>query len=103
LTEEQMPLAGLVINRVHASQLEISAERALAIAEDLDPTTAPAEIEALRRHASLERIIEQERLLLDRFTSTRPDIARTLVATLASDVTDLDALRRVGVLLADKD
>ena len=103
LTEEQMPLAGLVINRVHASQLEISAERALAIAEDLDPTTAPAEIEALRRHASLERIIEQERLLLDRFTSTRPDVARTLVATLASDVTDLDALRRVGVLLADKD
>jgi anion-transporting ArsA/GET3 family ATPase len=103
LTEEQMPLAGLVINRVHASQLEISAERALAIAEDLDPTTALAEIEALRRHASLERIIEQERLLLDRFTSTRPDVARTLVATLASDVTDLDALRRVGVLLADKD
>ena len=45
-----MPLAGLVINRVHASQLEVSAERALAIAEDLDPATAVTEVEALRRH-----------------------------------------------------
>ena len=103
LSEEQMPLAGLVINRVHTSQLEVSAERALAIAEDLEPATAVTEIEALRRHADLERVIEQERLLLERFSSTRPGVPRTLVATLASDVTDLDALRRVGVLLADKD
>jgi len=103
LSEERMPLAGMVINRVHTSQLEVSAERALAIAEDLDPATAVTEIEALRRHADLERVIEQERLLLERFSSTRPGVPRTLVATLASDVTDLDALRRVGVLLADKD
>ena len=103
LSEEQMPLAGVVINRVHTSQLEVSAERVLAIAEDLDPATAVTEIEALRRHADLERVIEQERLLLERFSSTRPGVPRTLVATLASDVTDLDALRRVGVLAADKD
>jgi anion-transporting ArsA/GET3 family ATPase len=103
LSEERMPLAGMVINRVHTSQLEVSAERALAIAEDLDPATAATEIEALRRHADLERVIEQEGLLLERFSSTRPGVPRTLVATLASDVTDLDALRRVGVLLADKD
>ncbi len=103
LTEERMPLAGLVINRVHASQLDISAERALAIAEDLDPQVAVVEIEALRRHAALERVIDQETLLLDRFSATRPGVPRTLVSTLSSDVTDLDALRRVGVLLADKD
>jgi anion-transporting ArsA/GET3 family ATPase len=103
LTEEQMPIAGLVINRVHASQLDVSAERALAIAEDLDPAMAVTEVEALRRHAHLERVIEQEKVQLERFSSTRPDVPRTLVATLAGDVTDLDALRRVGVLLADKD
>jgi anion-transporting ArsA/GET3 family ATPase len=103
LTEEQMPIAGLVINRVHASQLDVSAERALAIAEDLDPAMAVTEVEALRRHAHLERLIEQEKVQLERFSSTRPDVPRTLVATLAGDVTDLDALRRVGVLLADKD
>ena len=103
LAEEQMPIAGLVINRVHASQLDVSAERALAIAEDLDPARAVTEVEALRRHAHLERVIEQEKVQLERFSSTRPDVPRTLVATLAGDVTDLDALRRVGVLLADKD
>jgi anion-transporting ArsA/GET3 family ATPase len=103
LTEEQMPIAGLVINRMHASQLDVSAERALAIAEDLDPAMAVTEVEALRRHAHLERVIEQEKVQLERFSSTRPDVPTTLVATLAGDVTDLDALRRVGVLLADKD
>jgi anion-transporting ArsA/GET3 family ATPase len=103
LTEEQMPLAGLVINRVHTSKLAVSAARALALAEDLDPLAAPIEIEALRRHAALKRVIEQETLLLDRFSATRPAVPRTLVQTLPSDVTDLDALRRVGVLLADKD
>ena len=103
LLEEHMPLAGMVINRVHSSQLEISAERALAIAEDLDPQVAAVEIEALRRHAALERVIDQERLLLDRFSAARPAVPRTLVSTLAGDVTDLDTLRRVGVLLADKD
>jgi anion-transporting ArsA/GET3 family ATPase len=103
LTEEQMPLAGLVINRVHTSRLAVSAARALALAEDLDPLTAPIEIEALRRHAALKRVIEQETLLIDRFSATRPAVPRTLVQTLPSDVTDLDALRRVGVLLADKD
>ena len=103
LTEEQMPLAGLVINRVHTSKLAVSAARALALAEDLDPLVAPLEIEALRRHAALKRVIEQETLLLDRFSATRPAVPRTLVQTLPSDVTDLDALRRVGVLLADKD
>ena len=103
LTEEQMPLAGLVINRVHTSKLAVSAARALALAEDLDPLTAPIEIEALRRHAALKRVVEQETLLLDRFSATRPAVPRTLVQTLPSDVTDLDALRRVGVLLSDKD
>jgi anion-transporting ArsA/GET3 family ATPase len=103
LTEEQMPLAGLVINRVHTSKLAVSAARALALAEDLDPLVAPLEIEALRRHAALKRVIEQETLLLDRFSATRPAVPRTLVQTLPSDVTDLDALRSVGVLLTDKD
>ena len=98
-----MPLAGLVINRVHASKLAVSAARAIALAEDLDPLVATIEIEALRRHAALKRVIEQETFLLDRFSATRPTVPRTLVQTLPSDVTDLDALRRVGVLLADKD
>jgi anion-transporting ArsA/GET3 family ATPase len=101
LTEEGMPLTGLVINRFHASNLEVSAARALSLAEDLDPTQAAVEIEALRRHAALAQVIENERLLINRFASSRPQVRRAAVPSLPSDVTDLESLRRVGALLAD--
>jgi anion-transporting ArsA/GET3 family ATPase len=102
LTEESMPLSGLVINRVHVSDLDVSAERALSLAEDL-PETARAEGEALRRHADLVRVTAAEEQLLHRFSSSRPHVARTLVETLPSDVTDLETLRQVGSLLAKQD
>jgi anion-transporting ArsA/GET3 family ATPase len=103
LTEEQMPLTGLVLNRVHSSTLDISAERALALAEDLDPTAQAIETEALRRHASLMRLIAAEARQMGRFSASRPGVAQTQVQALPTDVTDLTMLRRVGVLLADKD
>ena len=108
LTEEQMPLAGLVVNRVHSSPLDVSAERAAALAEDLDGPesqdgTHALEAEALRRHADLMRVAEAEAALLDRFATARPDVPRTKVPALPSDVTALGDLRRVGALMADKD
>jgi anion-transporting ArsA/GET3 family ATPase len=116
LTEEQMPLAGLVVNRVHSSTLDVSAERAAALAEDLDapdatdveddPSTGSGhrlEAEALRRHADLMRVAEAETALLDRFATARPDVPQTKVPVLPSDVTALDDLRRVGALMAEKD
>jgi len=102
LTEESMPLSGLVINRVHVSSLEVSAERALSLAEDL-PADARVEGEALRRHADLIRVMHSEEQLLQRFSSARPHVARTLVETLPTDVTDLDTLRQIGSLLAKQD
>jgi anion-transporting ArsA/GET3 family ATPase len=103
LTEERMPLSGLVLNRVHATTLDISPVRALALAEDLDPSAYTVEIEALRRHASLMRLIEAEARQMSRFAASRPGVAQTQVQALPTDVTDLSALRRVGELLADKD
>jgi anion-transporting ArsA/GET3 family ATPase len=103
LTEEQMPLSGLVLNRVHSTNLDISAERALSLAEDLDREASAIEIEALRRHASLMRLIAAEARQIDRFDASRPGIPQTQVQALPTDVTDLTMLRRVGVLLADKD
>jgi anion-transporting ArsA/GET3 family ATPase len=103
LTEEDMPISGMVINRVHTSTLAISPERALSVAEDLADTSAVLEVEALRRHANLMRLIETETRMMERFASARPGIARTQVQSLPTDVTDLVALRRVGTLLADKD
>jgi anion-transporting ArsA/GET3 family ATPase len=103
LTEEQMPLSGLVLNRVHTTTLDISAERALALTEDLDREANAVEIEALRRHASLMRLIAAEARQMGRFSASRPGVAQTQVQALPTDVTDLSMLRRVGVLLADKD
>jgi anion-transporting ArsA/GET3 family ATPase len=103
LTEENMPLSGIVVNRTHASDLGLSADRALALAEDLDANDNAAEIEALRRHASLMRVVDRERLLLNRWSSSRPTVAQTLVESLPTDVTDLDSLRRVGALLSAED
>jgi anion-transporting ArsA/GET3 family ATPase len=103
LSEEGMPISGMVINRVHTSTLAISPERALSIAEDLADSSAAMEIEALQRHANLMRLIETETRQLQRFASARPTVAQTQVQALPTDVTDLSSLRRVGVLLADKD
>jgi len=103
LTEEGMPLSGMVINRVHTCALAISPERALSLAEDLADTSAVLEVEALRRHANLMRMIETETRMMERFAAARPTVAQTQVQSLPTDVTDLAALRRVGALLSDKD
>ena len=113
LTEERMPLAGLVVNRVHGSTLDVSAERSASLAEDLDglgltgnPSTSAdhrLEAEALRRHADLMRVADAETALLDRFATARPEVPQTRVPVLPSDVTALDDLRQVGALMADKD
>ncbi len=103
LNEERMPLSGLVLNRVHASAVTVSSARALSLVEDLDPNTQPVEVEALRRHARLMRVIEAEGRLMDRFASSRPAVSQTLVQSLPTDVTDVASLRRIGAMLADKD
>jgi anion-transporting ArsA/GET3 family ATPase len=103
LTEEAMPISGMVINRVHTSALALSPERALAVAEDLTSSSAALEVEALRRHANLMRLITTESRQIERFASARLTVSQTLVQSLPTDVTDVAALRRVGVLLADKD
>ena len=103
LVEERMPFAGVVLNRVHSSSLDVSADRARALAEDLDPKESSLEIEALRRHARLMRVIDAERHLIARFASNRPTIAETRIQALPSDVTDLDSLRRVGASMAQPD
>ena len=100
LDEESMPLSGLVVNREHRTELPLSAGRAQALAEEIDPERFPVEVVALERHAALMQVIERERVLLDRFATARPRILTTRVPALQSDVSDLEALRLVGDLLA---
>jgi len=99
LASEQMPLAGLVVNRVHRSSAQgLTAERSIAAAEGLDPTSLTAGV--LRLHADRLALSAREARLQERFTSAHPTVAVVEVAAQPGDVHDLDGLRAVGAELA---
>ncbi|MGW0575898.1 ArsA family ATPase [Streptomyces sp. NPDC002920] len=64
LAAEDMPLAGLVLNRVHGSgAAQLSAERALAAAENLDLVEVPADVSAdvpAAENLDRPRIVDQD-------------------------------------------
>ncbi|KRB80544.1 ATPase [Nocardioides sp. Root190] len=102
LSEDGMPLAGLVVNRASPSPSgALSAEEATTAAERLrtqDATSVAASL--LRLHADRVRMVEREGLLRQRFSTAHPQVSTAVVPALAGDVHDLDGLRRVGELLA---
>lgn len=102
LTEEQMPLAGLVVNRVHRSAAPgLSAERAAAAAQVLEEAgTAPLAAAVLRLHADRVAVSGRERRLEDRFASAHPSVAVGEIGARSGDVHDLDDLRSVAAELA---
>jgi len=127
LDEERMPLAGLILNRVHrlpASRL--SAPRSLAAAETLeaimpneagvsagaahvsgtqdsgtrDPGAQAIAVAALRLHAERMTLSEREQRVAGAFTSAHPAVPVAEVAALPVDVHDLEGLRRLAKDLA---
>ncbi len=102
LAEESMPLAGLVLNRVHRSPAEeLSASRALTAAEDLEASGGHRLVVALLRiHADLLVRQEREHSLAGRFTAAFPRVPVVEVAARAQDVHDLAGLREIGADLA---
>ncbi len=111
LSEDGMPLAGLVVNRAttapttHASATsDLSAEEAAAAAGRLGrevPDSLAAGL--LRLYADRGRLVEREASLRARFAAAHPEVPTAVVPALAGDVHDLDDLRRVGVLLGGQD
>ncbi|MBV9293717.1 MAG: ArsA family ATPase [Frankiales bacterium] len=102
LAAERMPLAGLVLNRVHASAApDLSAQRALAAAEALDQSGESAlTAGVLRLHAERVLAATRDRRMAERFAGAHPAVPVVQVAAQASDVHDLDGLRQVGAELA---
>ncbi|MDH6132677.1 anion-transporting ArsA/GET3 family ATPase [Kitasatospora sp. MAA4] len=107
LAADEMPLAGLVLNRVHGTGApQLSAERAHAAAQSLEengaehePGQADADVLAaglLRLHAERMEVMVRERRTRDRFVSVYPDVPIVEVPALAGDVHDLDGLRLIG-------
>jgi anion-transporting ArsA/GET3 family ATPase len=103
LRADTMPLAGLVVNRATLGGTGLSAEDAKAAAARLDTgTSGTARLTAglLRLHADRMRRVFREERLRREFQADHPEVATVVVPALASDVHDLDGLRRVGELLA---
>jgi anion-transporting ArsA/GET3 family ATPase len=112
LDSERMPLAGLILNRVHTSAAgRLSAARSLAAAEMLeihdhpnDPGVAgpryAVAAAALRMHAERMQLSKRERRLAEHFTSAHPAIPVAEVAAQPEDVHDLTGLRVIGTLLS---
>jgi anion-transporting ArsA/GET3 family ATPase len=104
LAGENMPLAGLVVNRAGTVTLTgMSGDQAMAAAERLDadgdgPGTVTAGL--LRLHADRTRIVAREAHLRQRFEAAHPHVPTAVMPALSTDVHDLDGLRQVGELLA---
>ncbi|HSR25644.1 MAG TPA: ArsA family ATPase [Candidatus Eisenbacteria bacterium] len=101
LSDEGMPLAGLVLNRVHVTgATTLSAERALAGAETLDEARDHRLAAGLLRlHAERMRLIAREQHLRGRFTAAHPRVPVVDVPAQPGDVHDLDGLRIIGEAL----
>ncbi len=101
LENDGMPLAGLVVNRVHRSPAaRLSAARSLAAAETLqalpESESSSLAITALRLHAERMRQAASERRLAAGFTAAHPLVPVVHVPAQPDDVHDLDGLRAIG-------
>jgi anion-transporting ArsA/GET3 family ATPase len=106
LSEESMPLAGLIWNRTHPMLCALPVERAIDAAETLqaeggesggadDPAKALATA-VLQIHADHAQTAKREIRLLSRFTGANPHVAIVGVPSLPFDVCDLEALRAIA-------
>lgn len=110
LRTDDMPLAGLVLNRMQqVDDPELTAEQAASGAQLLsevvdregDPDgrrTLTASL--LDLHAQRMQVADRQLHLADRFAAAHPGVAVARVTALAGDVHDLDGLREVGSFLA---
>jgi anion-transporting ArsA/GET3 family ATPase len=112
LDQEGMPLAGLILNRVHRSLAAgLSAARSQAAAETLQaadeqadgeagtaPNGAPhaLTIAALRLHAERMQLAAAEHRVSEHFVAAHPNVPVAEVPAQPDDVHDLAGLRLVG-------
>ncbi len=102
LERDGMPLAGLVLNRMHSSPAtRLSAEKSLAAVESLqampEDDSSAVTVTALRLHAERMRHVAKERRLAERFNAAHPLVPVAQIPAQPEDVHDLDGLRLVGL------
>ena len=103
LRDENMPLGGLIVNRVQdVDQSLMSAETASTAAQRLtsDSSDDPLAARLLELHAARLRERERQHHVTERFVGAHPNVSIAQVPALAEDVHDLAGLREIGDLLA---
>jgi anion-transporting ArsA/GET3 family ATPase len=102
LAEDEMPLAGLVVNRTRCSLAPgLSAQRAAVAADHLVESGGDQLAAAiLRVHADRTALAAAENRLRDRFTRAHPDVPQVEVPAMATDIHDLAGLRQIATALA---
>jgi len=124
LSRDRMPLAGLIVNRVHRARAgRLSAARSLAAAETLQngnggrsadedgddgpptgyPERYPLAEAALRLHAERMQLRTRERRLAEVFIAAHPSVPMVEIPARPEDVHDLAGLRAIGESLAGED
>ncbi len=102
LDGDDMPLAGVVLNRVAATDASVIDEAtATSAANRLSALGADTSAAILRIHAQLAATRDRQRRLAERLTSAHRHVPIAVVPAMSTDVTDLADLRNVGVELAD--
>lgn len=106
LSEDQMPLAGVVVNRTRRAAAvdggkPLSAARAELAADLLDPADEASSLAraALLVHAEIAAAAEHDVRMTRRFCSAHPEVPVVSVTALPSDVHDIEGLRTIGDLL----
>jgi anion-transporting ArsA/GET3 family ATPase len=106
LSEEQMPLAGVVVNRTRrAAEVDgvppLTAARAEVAADALTDDDAASALAraALLVHAEIAGVAEHDVRMTRRFRAAHPEVPLVSVPALSSDVHDLDGLRTIGEML----
>ncbi len=99
LSQEQMPLAGLILNRTHPMLCDLTADAADEAAAKLEKSGTDGDglaAATLRIHANRTIISKREVRLLSRFTGANPHVALVGVPSLPFEVSDLEALRAIA-------
>ncbi len=106
LAADDMPLAGLIVNRMLYSQAPaLQPDSALNAAEGLaaeglaSAKAQPALEGILRVHAEQAAIAHRHQMLVRRFLEAHPGVAVVHVPAAAQDIHDLQALRDIGTAL----
>jgi anion-transporting ArsA/GET3 family ATPase len=103
LTEERMPLDGMILNRLTPVAADLSAERALGAAAALEEADTDDPVAAvLRTHADLARRRSAEERVAARYAAACPQVPQRWVPALGVEVVDLDDLRAFGAAAAGK-